>query len=129
MAPVLAPQVPMQCPACAKDRCVAGSILASDEGGQFRGAFYPDGLRFFAFKRMVRLKAKQRFHACPDCGILWSQVVPSELEALLAKNEKRANSPTRFVWGLPQRMKVALLVMVLFMVIGGVISIAKLIAP
>jgi len=70
------------CPSCKCENTVEGDCT-------FRGpasAFTPDGLKFLTLNTMVALSEK--FHACLECGHVWSSVNADELRKLLNKSAK-----------------------------------------
>ena len=70
------------CPSCKCDNTVEGDCT-------FRGpasAFTPDGLKFFTLDTMVALSEK--FHACLECGHVWSSINPEELKNLIKGSAK-----------------------------------------
>ena len=78
-----------ECPNCrdSKSPCKSSSTVIGSltEEGDFR----PDGLRFLTFRK-TSVRMVERIHVCLECGLLWSQVSPVELQKLLASLGKRA---------------------------------------
>jgi Zn-finger nucleic acid-binding protein len=59
---------------------VPGLVLADGAEGD---RFSPIGLRFFTLRRSVRLIESQAFHACTQCGHVWSTLDATDLRELI----------------------------------------------
>ncbi|MBN2287115.1 MAG: hypothetical protein JXI43_11755 [Tissierellales bacterium] len=69
------------CPSCKCKNTIEGELVRGP--GTF---FKPDGLKFFTFSTMVDLL--ERFHACLDCGHVWSSVNADQLKDLINDSGK-----------------------------------------
>ena len=69
------------CPSCKCSNTVYGDILRGP--GKY---FTPDGLKFLTIDTMVALPEK--FHACLECGHVWSSINADELKDLIKKSAK-----------------------------------------
>lgn len=74
------------CPRCHSSQSVSGQLDLSGTDSGCPTYFAPDGLRFLTIRKAVSLTHGQAFHACLSCGLTWSELDPSELNALLLKN-------------------------------------------
>jgi hypothetical protein len=78
-------RMPHICPKCQGSRVVEGKHFNWIAGGSPQ-YFQPKELRLFCSgSAHLRIK-KSGFLACADCGLLWSEVEPSELQSLLSKS-------------------------------------------
>ena len=66
-----------KCPQCGSTRNIGGRV--NNEGDRHNS--WPKGLRFLTFKTHVPVL--EAFRACLDCGHLWSNVSPKDLESLV----------------------------------------------
>jgi hypothetical protein len=69
------------CPVCKCNNTVEGNLL--------RGPakyFAPDGLKFLTLSTMVAIL--DNFHACLECGHVWSHVKADELKDLINNSGK-----------------------------------------
>jgi len=77
------------CPRCGKTAVVTGGME------ERVGFFLPDGLRWW--KRLCALEDREsilsqtrgRFRACTDCGLVWSQLCPQQLQQNLNREAPR----------------------------------------
>jgi hypothetical protein len=82
------------CPGCKGDRVVRGRYFnpKAVQKQQARAPrFKPDGLKKFTlFDPSVAIRGREKFHACLDCGFLWSRVEPRKLTKSIQKNGTEA---------------------------------------
>ena len=78
------------CPRCKSDRIVIGRYFNPKPIRQQQAhapRFKPDGLKKHTlFDPSVAIRGGEKFHACLDCGFLWSRVDPKRLTKSIQKN-------------------------------------------
>ncbi len=74
-----------KCPFCASARVVSGRLVADDYGGYFE----PDQIRVPSWRKATGIgttvPTKPQAGACLQCGKLWGELDPAELEKLLSR--------------------------------------------
>ena len=70
---------------CASTRIVSGKMVAEDYGGYFE----PDGIRPPGWRKATGIgtcaSIRAQATACPQCGKVWGELDPAELQNLLSK--------------------------------------------
>ena len=113
-----------KCPSCASTEVTKGSLIASDENENFNGLFFPEGLKFSAIRRSVPVSSNQGFHACSNCGCLWSHVNATKLRELLKKKSK---GESVFAPGLSHGAKWTLLLLLALLLFGAAVGLRSLV--
>ena len=80
--------MPITCPKCQSRRVVEGKHFNWIAGGSAQ-YFQPKELRLLCGSSHIRIK-KSGFHACADCGLLWSEVDATKLQSLLSESGNKA---------------------------------------
>jgi hypothetical protein len=74
-----------KCPFCASPRIVSGKMVAEDYGGYFE----PDGIRPPGWRKATGIgtcvPTNAQSRACLQCGKVWGELDPAELQNLLSK--------------------------------------------
>ena len=88
-----------KCPFCASPRLVHGKMVAEDYGGYFE----PDGIRVPGWRKATGIgtcvPTKPEAAACLQCGKVWGELDPAELQRLLSKY--RPDAPQAHLVGEP----------------------------
>lgn len=80
------------CPVCASRELVAGRLQGGGGRSGITSRFRPRGSRLFAPRRAVPLASRNAFWACAECGCVWSQLDPAELQGVLAARAPRSRA-------------------------------------
>ncbi len=74
-----------KCPFCASTRVVCGRMVAEDYGGYFE----PDAIHVPGWRKVTGIgttvPTKAEAMACLQCGKVWGELDPAELQRLLSK--------------------------------------------
>ncbi len=93
MAKILNDQI---CPKCASSKCVIGRLDLGDSDTKLDGSFHPIHIKTALIIRdypQAKVLSNQYFHACSDCGHMWSKIDVSELNTSLAEHDWEPGQP------------------------------------
>ncbi len=93
MAKILNDQI---CPKCASSKCVIGRLDLGDSDTKLDGSFHPIHIKTALIIRdypQAKVLGNQYFHACADCGHMWSKIDVSELNTSLSEHDWEPGQP------------------------------------
>jgi len=84
------------CPKCEGQKCVIGRLDLGDSDTRLDGSFHPIHIKTAMIIReypQAKVLNDQYFHACADCGHMWSKIDVNELNKTLAEHDWEPGQP------------------------------------